>query len=259
MAYEGGIMPTVPIMGAGSGFGGDLGGILIGALLGGGLFGQNRYGAGAGAGYAVNEAGEARFEGLSNQINGLQTQISTSGLSGEVCDLKDNICNGFLNSNNLTGSIGRDILSGQGQTNANLATGNFTTLSSINGLGNQITAQNNQNALQTLNSFNQLNTTTLQGFNEIGRDTANATNQIIAGQNAMMAQNSACCCELREAICKDGQETRALINAINLSTIEGQLADAKSQVNTLNQTIAQTALLSNTASTIINHLKPVVV
>jgi len=241
---ENGIVPTMPVTaGYGNGFGN---GSWIGEIAALGLV--------FGGGFGVNRGVDA---GIQSQLNTIQSEISNSETNSQIDALQSELCSGIVSINNGIRDNGNLYLQGTGNLQTAIASGNFTTLQSINGLGNQITAQNNQNALQQLNSFNQLNTATLQGFNEVGRDNAIATNQIIAGQNAMAAQNAACCCKLEKAICDDGQETRALINAINLSNIEGQLADAKSQVNTLNQTIAQTAMLNSTASTIINHLKPV--
>lgn len=120
-------------------------------------------------------------------------------------------------------------------------------------------ATSNQNALQQLNSFNQLNTTTLQGFNEVGRDTATATNQLIMGQNNLAAQLSNCCCDIKQAIGADGAATRALINDLNVQNLQAQLADAKSMNNSLTQNIAMNNALGNQTSVILQHLIPTTV
>lgn len=230
---ENGIVPTMPVTaGYGNGFGNGswIGEIAaLGLVFGGGGFGMNR---------GVDA-------GIQSQLNTIQSEISNTETNSQIDALQTSLCNGIVGINNGIRDNGNLYLQGTGALQTALASGNFTTLQSINGLSNSITAQNNQNALQILNSFN-----------EVARDNMVGFNQIIAGQNAQNAAQAACCCALQKAICDDGQETRALINAINLSNIEGQLADAKSQVNTLNQTIAQTAMLNSTASTIINHLKP---
>ena len=140
------------------------------------------------------------------------------------------------------------------------ATAAFTTLSSINGLGRDVTAQANQNALQQLNSFNNLTTTTLQGFNSSAMQIQNSTNQIIAqgtSNAAAVAQGfcqasrelATCCCEIKSLIVQDGNATRTLINDLNVQNLRDQLAAANGKVsnNEQNQYLL---------STILTHLKP---
>lgn len=239
MAYESTGVPV--IMGNGDGMGmGSLGGILIGALLGGngGLFGNRGYGAG------VAGADVAMSAGIQNQINGLSAQLTTGALNSEISGLESAL--NAANIANLQG-IGNNALLYQGgnaQVLAAQAANNYTTLSSINALGRDVTAAINQSALQELNSFNNLSTTILQGFNEIGRDTAAGFNQVIMGQNAMSAQMASCCCSIEKAIHADGEATRALINANTMASLQAQLSDAKSVINSQN---------------IINALKPTVI
>jgi len=224
MAYE--MSGTPVVMGTGSEFGGgNLGSLLIGALLFGGGFGGF-------GGRGVAGADLAATAGLQNQINSLADQISTQGLNSEIDQLQSQFS--AANIANLQGIASNAQLyqSGNATIASAIERGNFTTLQSLN-------AQN----LQTLNSFNNLTTTTLQGFNELGRDNANAFNQVQMGLNALSAQQAACCCDIKTAIHADGEATRALINATNMATLQAQLSDAKSKINTLE---------------IINTLKPVV-
>lgn len=82
--------------------------------------------------------------------------------------------------------------------------------------------------------------------------TQNATNQIIAQGTANAATMAQCCCEIKSAIANDGDETRALINALNVQNLQTQLADAKSQISNTNQTIA----LETFATNLVNRLFP---
>ena len=129
------------------------------------------------------------------------------------------------------------------------ATSAFTTLSSINGLGRDVTTQANQNSLQQLNSFNQLNTTTLQGFNQAAFNQNIATQQIIAGQTAAAMAAANCCCEIKTAINASTQAITALISDLNVQNLRDQLAAANNQVsnNAQNQYLL---------STILTHIKP---
>jgi hypothetical protein len=245
MAYEvsgGAGMPMILGTGNGdSGFGGmgGLGGILIGALLGGGgLFGGNRGVAG------MEGAQVAGIAGVQNQLNGMQNQMTTGLLNSEISGLESalnaaNIANlQGISNNALTYQAGNAAL----QTA--LAGANYTTLASINALGRDVVTGANQNALEILNSFNNINTTMLQGFNTLNNANQNAFNQVQMGLNALSAQSAACCCEIKSAIFHDGNETRALINASNMATLQAQLSDAKNTINSQN---------------IINSLRPVVV
>lgn len=148
------------------------------------------------------------------------------------------------------------VIETAGATQTALAAGNFTTLTSINGLGRDVVTGQNQIQLQTLNSFNNVNTAMLQGFNSIessaARD-ASAIQATLQQQNMLQAQ---CCCDIKQAISVDGQATRALINDIRLAELQSELADAKAGLSNANQTLALDAKMNAMASTIISHLTP---
>lgn len=240
MAYETGATGLPVIMpGGGDGMfgGGSIGALLIGALLFGG-------GLGGFGGRGVAGADLAATAGLQNQINGLQNQLTAQGTSSEINELESAVA--MANTANLQGIANNAQIYAQGNAalNTAIASSNFTTLNSINGLGRDVTAAFNQGTLQTLNSFNNLNTTMLQGFNEVGRDTAAGINQLVMGQNAIASKMQECCCDIRSTILADGNATRALINDLNTQNLNTQIADLKSQVNT---------------NAIINALRPVTV
>lgn len=250
-----GVEYTVPMMPAGANWGGNdgifggggAGGFILGLLFGrNGLFGNgygNGYGNGAG-GYVpgVVEGGQsAGISALQTQLSNLAGQVSQNTLINGQEDISNDVTNGVNRLCSNIESLGRDLLQGQGMIQTSLQNANFNTLSSINGAVRDITAQNNQNALQTLNSFNQLNTNLLQGVNEIGRDAANYANQLVAGQNALSRQVADCCCDIKTAICNDGDKTRALINDIRIGELQTQVSDLKSQVSeaSIQKTLAE--------------------
>lgn len=224
-------------MGSGVGLGavgGGVAGLVLGSLLAsngnGGLFGGNN-----------NNANVAEFGAINNQLQSLGGQISNTALTSQIrADTID-----------LSSSIG-NLSSQVGQLATAQAAANFTTLDSINGLGRDITASQNQNALQQLNSFNNLTTTTLQGFNSSAMQVQNATNQIIAQGTANAAAMAQCCCEIKSTILADGNATRALINDLNVQNLRDQLAAANNKVsnNEQNQYLV---------STILAHYPPVTV
>lgn len=220
--------------------GGGIGALLIGALLfGGGLGGfggRGGLGGPAAAAVATDITLNPAFQSIQNQIQTLSGTVNQNAISGQIGETNESINSGFRDLAGSLASIGRDYNQLFGQVNSNIATGNFTTLSSINGLGRDVTAQANQNALQQLNSFNVLTTTTLQGVNSLAMQNITATNQIISQGTALASQLAACCCDIQQKISSDGDETRALINSINLQSLQAQLNDAKNQISNFNQT-----------------------
>lgn len=245
--------------------GGGIGGLLLGSLLFGrggmGGFG-NGYGYGGGVGAPATAAVttdllvQPAFQSLQNQIQTLSGQVNQNKISDEIGDLGGAVMSGIGSINDNVNSTTRDILSGQANIASAQQAANYTNLVNVNGLGRDITAQNNQNALQQLNSFNQLNTSTLQGFNNQQFQTAQATNQIIAQGTANAAAMAACCCEIKGVVTAEGNATRALINQLDKENLLAQLADAKGQVSNGNQTNALIAAMYQQTSTILQHLVP---
>lgn len=218
---------------------GGIWGILIWSLLawGRGLFWGNGWGGTVGWPAAAWVAAEVvltpTLNAMQNQINGLGQQLQTNSITDTAHDIA---AQSTSQNTSILGAI------------ANLSTaqanGNFTTLQSVNDLGRDVAAQANQNALQQLNSFNLLTTTTLQGFNSQAMQTQNATNQIIAGQTALSSQLAACCCELKEAINHDGQATRALLTSNRMDDLQNALNEARLAASQANQTAAIVSALS---------------
>jgi len=239
--------------------GGLIGGVLLGSLLSGGngIFGGRNDGAAAAA-VASDIVLNPAFQSLQSQIQTLAAQTSQNQIASEINELESAVNAGLLSTLSGIKDNSNLYLQGQAALQTAQAAGNFTTLNSINGLGNQVTAQSNQNALQQLNSFNQLNTTTLQSFNEASRDNANAFNQVQMSLNAMAAANAACCCELKSAVFQDGSSTRALIEALNVQNLQAQLADAKGQASNLAQSIAFNNSQQAQTNVILQHLVPFV-
>jgi hypothetical protein len=226
-------------VGAGMGLGGlavgGIGGLILGALVNGsgGLFGGNNRGVSA---EAVG-LGALEFMEQANLTN-------------------MNICNAKVEALNSASTNRATIIESAGATQTALAAGNFTTLSSINGLGRDVISGQNQIQLETLNSFNTLNTTALQGFNSIQANAfrdASAIQATLQQQNMVQAQ---CCCEIKQAISTDGQATRALINDIRLAELQSELADTKNSLSNANQTLVFDGKLNAMATTIITHLAP---
>ena len=196
------------------------------------------------------------FQSLQTQIQTLASQVTNNETQDSIRDLGSAVMAGIGSINDNVNGTTRDTLNSIANLSTAQATGNFTTLQSINALGRDITAQANQNALQQLNSFNQLSVSNLQSFNELSRDNANSFNQLNASLATINNNMATCCCEIKSAISADGQATRSLINDLNVQSLNTQLNDAKMQISNSNQTNQFVSALNSTASTIINHLIP---
>jgi hypothetical protein len=239
-----GIVPNMGVGGSsmGSGVGlGAVGGGVAGLILG-SLLGSNGNGLFGGGGN--NTANVAEFSSLNNQIQTLQAQVGANDLRNEMESMENTFASISSGQTAANAANFNNLGSQVGQVQTALAAGNFTTLQSINDLGRDVTAQSNQNALQQLNSFNQLNTTTLQGFNQAAFNQNVATQQIIAQGVAQAAAMAQCCCEIKAAISTDGQATRSLINDLNVQNLRDQLAAANNKVsnNEQNQYLLNTIL-----------------
>ena len=205
---------TLPMMGGttgGVGMG-ALGGGVVGLLLGGLL--SNKNGGLFGGG---NNNDNVQYESLQAQISALNSSAEAAAIEA---------------------SIGR-VQTQVGGLATEQAAANFTTLSSINGLGRDILASQNQIQLQQLNSFNNLQF-----------QNATATNQIISQGTANAQAMANCCCEIKGAILADGSATRALINDLNVQNLRDQLAAANGKVSNNEQ---NQYLLNS----ILTHLHPV--
>ena len=270
MAYEnvGGMPSFIPYpQSSGSGDflgGGGIGSLLIGALLfGGGLGGLGRgFGAGGVApagGYVpgvVEGAQSGAMAGLTQQVTSLSSQVSSASMQDVMTDGFSNVLAGQAQINNNVNGTTRDMLNSISNLATSQASGNFTTLSSINGLGRDIIASQNQAALQSLNSFNQLQSSMHQGFNANTLGISNGFNSIATGLSNLSREMAECCCGIKNEIHADGEATRALINNINVQSLQGQLADAKSALNNANQTNYLQSALNQQSSVIISHLAP---
>lgn len=251
-----GSVPMPALGGAASGLGSGVGlgavgggvaGLILGSMFAGGGFGGwggNRGGA-TGTAVATDIVLNPAFQAIQGQISGLGDRMSDNAIIQQLTAVNQNV-----------EGTSRDTLNSIANLATAQATGNFTTLQSVNDLGRDVTAQNNQNALQQLNSFNNLTTTTLQGFNGAAMQLQNATNQIIAQGTANAAAMAACCCEIKSLISSDGNATRALINQLDKENLQAQLADAKNQATNLAQSIAFQNSLGAQTNVILQHLVP---
>ena len=196
--------PVMPFMGNGYGnnglFGSDgIWAIVLLALL----FGNNGFGGFGGNNW--NNVATTDFvssEFTQRDISQL-ANTTTNGfgnLSTQLCnccsDINSNVSNGFYNTSNAICNLKSDVLENR---YAN-AIGNANTQRDI--------------LVQTTQLENQLGMTSLQG----------------------LARLDSCCCDIKNAIREDGEQTRALITQNTIQDLRDRLAAAKDVISDREQT-----------------------
>lgn len=235
--------------GMGTGFGMDA--LLILLLLG----GQNGMWGGRGNG--------ASPDTLQNQISNLQQNFSSDEITGKISDLSAQLCASGQNINQTNNANTRELANSVANLSTATATGNFTTLQSLNGLQAALTQAATQNMIQGLNQSQITNGLVTNGFN--GQTLASMTgfNQIDKSIDTISREMAKCCCETQQAIersiCAAKDNTQTILSQMShdrMADLSQQLQDAKNQISDLNQT---NALIANNAiqtSTILQHLAP---
>lgn len=226
---------------AGSGWGGTALGAGFGGLIGSWL--GNGFG-----GFGGNRAGIGYDTGA---LNGIQGQLNN--LSGQVANAD------------------RDLLmqtSGQNQFIGNL----------VNSTGDAIVGAINSSAMSTQqgiynNTLNQVqsqaatNLSMCQGFGGINSAIdrgVGSLNLNIASQGAesrlqaqqLASQQQACCCEVKQAIEREGCLNRELQREIQTQALRDVLISTQNENSALKSQIFQTNLTAQQTATIINALKP---
>lgn len=195
--------PVMPMYsGYGNGNGGFFGGDGIWALvLLALLFGNNGWG-GFGGNNQVATTDFVSSEFTQRDISQL-ANTTTSGfgnLSTQLCnccsDINGNIANGFYNTANNICNLRSDVLENRYAS----ALGDSNTQRDI--------------LIQTTQLENQLGMTSLQG----------------------LAKLDSCCCDIKQAIREDGEQTRALITQNTIQDLRDRLTEAKDVISDREQT-----------------------
>lgn len=227
---------------AGSGWGGTALGAGFGGLLGSWL--GNGFG-----GFGGNRAAGIGYD--TGALNGIQGQLNN--VSGQIANAD------------------RDLLmqtSGQNQFIGNL----------VNSTGDAIVGAINSSAMSTQqgiynNTLNQVqsqaatNLSMCQGFGGINSSIdrgVGSLNLNIASQGAesrlqaqqLASQQQACCCEVKQAIEREGCLNRELQREIQTQALRDVLINTQAENAALKSQIFQTNLTAQQTATIINALKP---
>lgn len=217
----------------GAGFGG-----LIGSWLGNGFsgFGGNRA---AGIGYDTGA------------LNGIQGQLNN--VSGQIANADRDLLmqtsgqNQFIG--NLVNSTGDAIVGAINSTAMNTQQGIY------NNTLNQVQSQASTN-LAMCQGFGGINSAIDRGVGSLNLNIASQGAESRLQAQQLASQQQACCCEVKQAIEREGCLNRELQREIQTQALRDVLISTQAENAALKSQIFQTNLTAQQTATIINALKP---
>lgn len=226
---------------AGSGWGGTALGAGFGGLLGSWL--GNGFG-----GFGGNRAGIGYDTGA---LNGIQGQLNN--LSGQVANADRDLLMQTSNQNqfigNLVNSTGDAIVGAINSTAMNTQQGIY------NNTLNQVQSQAATN-LSMCQGFGGINSSIDRGVGSLNLNIASQGAESRLQAQQLASQQQACCCEVKQAIEREGCLNRELQREIQTQNFRDQLAAKSAEVESLKNQIININAMAQQTATIINALKP---
>ena len=218
----------------GAGFGG-----LIGSWLGNGFGG---FGGGANRGAIGYDTGA---------INGMANQLNT--ISGQIANADRDLLMQTSNQNqfigNLVNSTGDAIV---GAINSSAMS---TQQGIYNNTLNQVQSQAATN-LSMCQGFGGINSAIDRGVGSLNLNIASQGAESRLQAQQLASQQQACCCEVKQAIEREGCLNRELQREIQTQALRDVLINTQAENAALKSQIFQTNLTAQQTATIINALKP---
>ena len=217
----------------GAGFGG-----LIGSWLGNGFggFGGNRA---AGIGYDTGA------------LNGIQGQLNN--VSGQIANADRDLLMQTSNQNqfigNLVNSTGDAIV---GAINSSAMS---TQQGIYNNTLNQVQSQASTN-LAMCQGFGGINSAIDRGVGSLNLNIASQGAESRLQAQQLASQQQACCCEVKQAIEREGCLNRELQREIQTQALRDVLANSQAENAALKAQLFQTNAMAQQTAAIINALKP---
>lgn len=227
---------------AGSGWGGTALGAGFGGLLGSWLgngfggFGGNRA---AGIGYDTGA-----LNGIQGQLNNVSNQIANADR-----DLLMQTSNQNQFMGNLVNSTGDAIVGAINSTAMNTQQGIY------NNTLNQVQSQASTN-LAMCQGFGGINSSIDKGVGALNLNIASQGAESRLQAQQLASQQQACCCEVKQAIEREGCLNRELQREIQTQALRDVLINTQAENAALKSQIFQTNLTAQQTATIINALKP---
>lgn len=217
----------------GAGFGG-----LIGSWLGNGFggFGGNRA---AGIGYDTGA------------LNGIQGQLNN--LSGQVANADRDLLMQTSGQNQFIGNLVNST--GDAIVGAINSTAMTTQQGIYNNTLNQVQSQAATN-LSMCQGFGGINSAIDRGVGSLNLNIASQGAESRLQAQQLASQQQACCCEVKQAIEREGCLNRELQREIQTQALRDVLISTQNENSALKSQIFQTNLTAQQTATIINALKP---
>lgn len=218
----------------GAGFGG-----LIGSWLGNGFGG---FGGGANRGAIGYDTGA--INGMANQLNTISGQIANADRD---LLMQTSQQNQFIG--NLVNSTGDAIVGAINSTAMNTQQGIY------NNTLNQVQSQAATN-LSMCQGFGGINSAIDRGVGSLNLNIASQGAESRLQAQQLASQQQACCCEVKQAIEREGCLNRELQREIQTQALRDVLISTQNENSALKSQIFQTNLTAQQTATIINALKP---
>ena len=225
-----------------NGFGG-LGSGFVGGIIGGALFGNGGFG-----GFGGNRGGIGYDTGA---INGMANQLNT--ISGQIANADRDLLMQTANSNQFVGNLVNntgDAIVGSINSNArDIQAGIFQ---------NTLTQTQNQGAtnLAMCQGFGGLNSSIDKGVGLLNSSIVEQSYENRLQAQQLASQQQACCCEVKQAIEREGCANRELQREIQYQNKVDELAQSRTRVSVLENQLFTQNVVGNAITTIINALKP---
>lgn len=226
-----------------NGFGG-LGSGFVGGIIGGMLFGNGGYGFGGGA-----NRGAIGYD--TGAINGMANQLNT--ISGQIANADRDLLMQTASSNQFVGNLVNntgDAIVGSINSNArDIQAGIFQ---------NTLTQTQNQGAtnLAMCQGFGGLNSSIDKGVGLLNSSIVEQSYENRLQAQQLASQQQACCCEVKQAIEREGCANRELQREIQYQNKVDELAQSRNKVSVLENQLFTQNVVGNAITTIINALKP---
>lgn len=262
---------------------GALGGLILGSMWNGNGFGWGGWGNNRGAG-AVMGYDTGVLNGLQDSVNNISNQINsadrdflmqTSSQNQFVGNLVNQTGDAIVGAvNNSTQTLGSAICNSTQNLSNAITNGNQAIQNGICGLGQTVQNGIYQNTLSQVQGQAATNLGMCQGFNGVNAGIAGSTAVLASGladvnnnitaqnyENRLQAQQLAntqqnCCCQVLQAIEREGCANRELQREIQTQAIRDVLTTTQAENQSLKAQLFSTNAMAAQTATIINALKP---
>ena len=225
------------------GFGG-LGSGFVGGIIGGMLFGNGGYGFGGGANRGAIGYDTGAINGMANQLNTISGQIANADRD---LLMQTSSQNQFIG--NLVNNTGDAIVASVNTNARDIQAGIFQ---------NTLTQTQNQGAtnLAMCQGFGGLNSSIDKGVGLLNSSILEQSYENRLQAQQLASQQQACCCEVKQAIEREGCANRELQREIQYQNKVDELAQSRNKVSVLENQLFTQNVVGNAITTIINALKP---